>query len=576
MNKYAIYHITDVPYVYGKDLNTLTVRVRTAKDDISKVYICYKDRYDWTNSFDKKEMKKAYSTDLFDFYTVDISVDRNRYRYYFKLEDYENNIAFLDERGIRQEGTKIKEATAFQFPYIAKGDLYQEEKWLQESVAYQIFVDRFCNGDESINPKNVKPWGSKVTRYNMFGGDLKGIINKLDYLNGLGVNLLYLTPIFKSSSNHKYNTSDYFAIDPQFGTLEDAKTLVDECHKRNMRIVFDAVFNHSGDDLFAFKDVIKNGERSKYKDWYLIDSLPIDKEKINYYTFANEIRNMPKFNISNKEVTEYLLDVGEYWVKNIGIDGWRLDVCDEVDHVFWRKFRERIKSVKSDAILIGEIMHEATSFLKGDQLDSIMNYPFKGAMIDFFAKRAITAEMFSNILTQNTSIYMESITRQLWNLIGSHDTQRFLTECGNDCSRMKLAIAFQFTYLGVPYIYYGDEVGLDGGEEPQSRKCMIWDENKQNKELLSLYQKLILIRKENKELIYGEYIPLYFKENVLVFKRKLGKEEVYVFINNSEEVKNVDTICKGQYLDLYLGNTVTLNGNIELKSMEFRILKVVL
>ncbi|MDZ5010524.1 alpha-glycosidase, partial [Clostridium perfringens] len=149
---------------------------------------------------------------------------------------------------------------------------------------YQIFVDRFCNGDSSNNPPNVLEWGEEVTRTSMFGGDLKGIINKLDYLMELGIDLIYLTPIFKSSSNHKYNIGDYFVIDPQFGDIEDAKELVKQCHKRNMKIVLDAVFNHSGDDFFAFEDIVKNGDSSLYKDWYLVDSYPIDKERVNYYT----------------------------------------------------------------------------------------------------------------------------------------------------------------------------------------------------------------------------------------------------------------------------------------------------
>ncbi|MDZ7543054.1 alpha-glycosidase, partial [Clostridium perfringens] len=171
--------------------------------------------------------------------------------------------------------------------------------------------------------------------------------------------------------------------------------------------------------------------------------------------------------------TQYLLNVAKFWIDEVGVDGWRLDVCDEVDHDFWRAFKKTVKEANHNAIIVGEIMHEATSFLKGDQLDSIMNYPFKGALIDFFAKRSISVQQFSEILAQNRVIYIESITRQLWNLFGSHDTQRFLTECKNDSKRMKLAIAFQFCYIGVPYIYYGDEIGLDGGEEPLSRKCMI-------------------------------------------------------------------------------------------------------
>jgi cyclomaltodextrinase / maltogenic alpha-amylase / neopullulanase len=576
VNRHAIYHITDVPYAYGKDLDTLSIVLRTAKNDIKKCELYYKDRYDWENDFNVVEMYIKNKTDLFDYYHVDISVDRNRYRYYFKLTDLYGNSFYLDERGIRNNEIDRKEATAFQYPYIAKGDLYDEVKWLQESVVYQIFVDRFCNGDSSNNPPNVLEWGEDVTRTSMFGGDLKGIINKLDYLMELGIDLIYLTPIFKSSSNHKYNIGDYFVIDPQFGDIEDAKELVKQCHKRNMKIVLDAVFNHSGDDFFAFEDIVKNGDSSLYKDWYLVDSYPIDKKKVNYYTFANNVYTMPKFNISNKEVTQYLLNVAKFWIDEVGVDGWRLDVCDEVDHDFWRAFKKTVKEANHNAIIVGEIMHEATSFLKGDQLDSIMNYPFKGALIDFFAKRSISVQQFSEILAQNRVIYIESITRQLWNLFGSHDTQRFLTECNNDIKRMQLAIAFQFCYLGVPYIYYGDEIGLDGGEEPLSRKCMIWDKEKQKRELFDLYKRLIKIRKENSELIYGEYNEIYCNNNVIVFERfNNNNNKVIVAINNNEIEVEVELNLYKNFKELLNNNNREIEKNLVLAPMEFKILKMI-
>lgn len=573
MNKTAVYHVLDTPYAYGKDKNTLSVMIRTAKNDIKKCIIHYKDRYDWDNGFDKKEMVLKDTDELFDYFSTDLKVYRDRYRYFFELTDFNNETLFVDERGFRDDNIKIKEATAFQYPYIAEADVYEEEKWLQEAVVYQIFVDRFCNGDETNDPENVKKWGGRVTRKSMFGGDLQGIIDKLDYLKDLGVDLLYLTPIFKSSSNHKYNTCDYYSIDKQFGDLETAKKLVSECHKRNMKIVFDAVFNHSGSDFFAFKDVLKNGEKSKYKDWYFIDSFPVDTKKVNYYTFATDVSDMPKFNTKNEEVKKYLLDVSKYWIEEVDADGWRLDVCDEVDHDFWRSFKKVVKKHKKKAIIVGEIMHEASSFLKGDQLDGIMNYPFKGGAVDFFANRSIDAPKFNNILARNRTVYMDSITRQLWNLIGSHDTKRFLTECDEHIERMLLAIIFQFTYIGVPYIYYGDEAGLTGDEEPQSRKCMIWDEKKQNKKLMNLYKKLIKIRRENKTLIYGDYETLYCKGNVLAFKRKYKDESIIVIINNSYDKCTIDLNLDGEFNNLIDDKKIIINNKAELDAMSGYILK---
>ncbi|NMF04386.1 glycoside hydrolase family 13 protein [Clostridium beijerinckii] len=575
MNKHAIYHILDTPYAYAKDIDTLSVTLRAAKNDIKICNIHYKSRYDWENSFNIKKMKIKDTNNLFDFFSTDISIERNRYRYFFELIDNEGNRFFLDERGLRGEEIRRKEATAFQYPYIAKPDVYNEEKWLQEAIVYQIFVDRFCNGDKSNDPENVAKWGSEVNETSMFGGDIQGIINKLDYLEDLGVNLLYLTPIFKSSSNHKYNTADYYKIDSQLGNIENVKELVKKCHDKNIKVVFDAVFNHSGADFFAFEDVLLNQEKSKYKDWYFIDSFPVNLEEVNYYTFADNVATMPKFNTHNEEVKNYLLNVAKYWIDEMGIDGWRLDVCDEVDHSFWRDFKKAVKNHKKEAIVIGEIMHEASSFLKGDQLDGIMNYPFKGALVDFFGNRTIDAKMFSEILSINRNIYMDSITRQMWNLIGSHDTQRFLTECGEKIERMKLAIVFQFTYIGVPYIYYGDEVGLNGGEEPQSRKCMIWNQENQNNELLNFYKKFILIRKNNKVLVYGTFKVLYCKGNNIVFEREYKNKKVIVAINNDYESSIISIRINAEVQDIFTLESSFIGTKMYLGPMEFKLYRIV-
>lgn len=575
MNKHAIFHITTALYAYAKDKDTLSLRVRTAKNDMREVKVHYKCRYDWQNPFKEKTMKLFAQTDLFDFYEADVQIEKNRYRYYFEFIDREGNQLYLDERGLQEELIEGPEIPGFQYAYIGEADVYEECKWMQEAVVYQIFPDRFCNGDQSNDPENILAWGEPVTTESMFGGDIQGIIDKLDYLQDLGIDLIYLTPIFKSTSNHKYNTADYYDIDPHFGTVELVKELVKKCHERGIKIIFDAVFNHSGDDFFAFKDLLENQEKSKYKDWYFPEGYPVSTEKVNYYTFANDVSVMPKLNTANPDVKEYFLKVGEYWVKEVGIDGWRLDVCDEVDHEFWRAFRKTIKSVNKDAVIVGEIQHEAVSFLSGDQLDSIMNYPFKWALVDFFAKRKIDEKEFNNLVTMNRVNYMRSITRQLWNLFGSHDTARFLYECDGKVDRMKLAMVFQFCFEGVPYIYYGDEVGMTGGHDPFNRACMIWNEDEQNKDLLQLYKKLIAIRKENKELIYGDYKPLYLEDNVIVFERNDGENSMIIAINNNEEDYVVNKLFKKKTIDLISEEPVSLNKELALKAMEYRILKVV-
>ncbi len=563
MNKHAIYHVPDTPYAYGKDIDTLTVRLKVAKDDVNVCKIFYKDRYDESNPFEYKELEITAETDLFSFYQGDISLFRNRYKYFFELVDYDGNQYIYDERGVRVGNAGNNDITPFQFAYIAKGDLYEESKWLQESVAYQIFVDRFNNGDESINPKGTMKWGNvNLTFKSRFGGDIQGIINKLDYLKDLGINLIYLTPIFQSNTAHKYNVTDYYAIDSEFGDLEKIKELVKCCHEKGIKLVLDAVFNHSGSDFFAFQDLLKNQEKSEYVDWYFVDSFPVTESRNTYYTFGDNHRNMPKLNTNNEGVREYLLKVSEYWIKEVGIDGWRLDVCDEVDHDFWRAFKKAVKRANKDAVIIGEIMHEASSFLKGDQMDSIMNYPFKLAMVDFFAKKTIGAEQFNSVLALNRSLYMDSISKQMWNLIGSHDTPRFLTECGEDIDKMKLAIEFQFTYIGVPYIYYGDEVGMTGSQDPYSRKCMIWEDEMQNHEIYNCYKKMIKFRKENKVLIYGDYKILYCKDSVLVYSRSYEDKKMIIAINNNKH---------NYYLQLHIDGEFKDIGNLE--PMQFKLIQ---
>lgn len=575
MNKYAVFHILDTPYSYGKDKDTLIVRVRVARNDVKECYVYYKDRYDWENTYSKKAMNIVAETEFFTYYQTEISVFRNRYRYYFEFIDMNGESYQYNERGFVNKEFKYNDINSFQFPYIAEEDLYKEVEWLQESVVYQIFPDRFCNGDSSIDIAGTSEWGEgKVDRRSIYGGDLRGIIEKLPYLEDLGVNLIYLTPIFKSNTNHKYNTEDYFNIDPQFGTIEEAKELVEKAHKLGIKIIFDAVFNHSGSDFFAFKDLIENQQQSKYKDWYFVDSWPVKQSKNGYYTFANGSYNMPKLNTNNKEVRDYLLNVGEFWIKEIGIDGWRLDVCDEVGHEFWRKFRERIKAVKSDAIIIGEIMHEANSFLKGDQLDGIMNYPFKNAIIDFFAKGIINGREFLDIMAENRVLYMDSITKQMWNLIGSHDTKRIYNECEGDVDKIKLAIAYQFLYIGVPYIYYGDEIGLDGGDDPDNRKCMIWDEKKQNRELFDFYKNMINIRKNNKVLINGDFEEVYCENNIIAFKRVLNKEEIICIFNNNDNSVLVNLGLKLEGLNL-ITESIEKLSEINLDKLSFKIYKVV-
>lgn len=574
MNKHAIYHLPQTPWAYPEDESTLTLRLRAASDDIRRVTVFYKDRYDWTGPWCEADLEIMATTELFTFWTTQLRLRRNRYRYFFELEDQLHHVITLDEQGFHVPGTQARERGAFQYAYIGEADLYRDKERLTDAVVYQIFPERFANGDPTNDPAGTEPWGGLPAPRNSFGGDLRGIIDHLDYLKDLGINLLYLTPVFHSTSNHKYNIRDYYAIDPQFGTLDDARELVRKAHQAGIRVFFDAVFNHTGADFFAFADVLKHQAASRFCDWYHLDSFPVSLARVNYYTFATDIPYMPKLRTENPVVRDYFYDVGQFWIREVGIDGWRLDVCDEVDHEFWRGFRQACEAENPKAALIGEIMHESSAFLQGKELDGIMNYPFLYAMVDFFARRVTTTHQFMDSLAQNRVLYMEQITRQLWNLLDSHDTHRFLTLAKGQYDRLRLASAFQFLYIGTPYIYYGDEIGLDGGYDPYCRRCMIWDEAHQAKDLLEHFRGIIALRKSSPAFTKGDFREILRQDHCVVFTRSHGNERFFCAFNNSDH-EQIIHLDERALTEVTPGgeSATTEPGDIVLAPMSFRVFR---
>ncbi len=412
--------------------------------------------------------------------------------------------------------------------------------WVQDAVFYQIFPERFANGDSSNDPPGTERWGGAPTSRNYFGGDLQGIINNLDYLSSLGVNALYLNPIFESNSNHKYQTTDYMKIDPHFGEEGTFRRLVTECHARNIRIILDGVFNHTGIGFFAFEDVKKHGEASKYKDWYNFHSFPVGPvSKPNYECWWN-YGSLPKLMTGNPEVRKYLFDVTRKWM-SFGIDGWRLDVPNEIPHEFWIEWRALVKSINPEAYIVGEIWEDGQGWLHGDQFDAVMNYRFRAACLDFFARESITVTQFDGRLQLQRAEYPSDVNYALQNLLGSHDTERFLTLCNGDQKTMELAWLFQMTYVGAPMIYYGDEVGMTGGKDPGCRGTMIWEEKKRNTETLSAMRQLIGMRNQYACFRRGvfESVLLDDTQGIYGFTRTLGDESAIVIINNSAKSRQV-------------------------------------
>jgi glycosidase len=406
--------------------------------------------------------------------------------------------------------------------------------WAAKSIFYQIFPDRFYNGDPGNDPRNKASWNDKPDFYNFFGGDFQGIIAKIPYLQQLGVTGVYLNPIFASPSNHKYNTSDYLQIAPEFGDVDTFKLLITKLHKAGIRIIIDGVFNHTGDTFWAFQDIIQRGAKSRFKDWYYCREFPICQGSSPNYECWWNFGTLPKLNHQNPEVTRYLLKVVAFWT-SLGIDGWRLDVPNEVTMDFWRLFRKLVKAINPQAYIVGEIWDDPFSWLTGDTCDAVMNYRWRDAVVRYFAQGHVSAEQFRLELVNNRSNLPWEFIVSAYNLLGSHDTPRFLTLCGEDVRKFLCALAFQFTYPGVPALYYGDEIGLTGDKDPDCRKTMCWEENGQNQIILNETKQLTSIHAQYQALQTGAYHDLHLGDGVFGFVRSGKTEQILACFNMTKE-----------------------------------------
>lgn len=450
--------------------------------------------------------------------------------------------------------------------------------WVKDAIFYQIFPDRFSKSNK-LPDIGFESWDSMPTHHGFKGGDLYGVIEKLDYLQDLGINAIYFNPIFSSASNHRYHTYDYYHVDPLLGGNNALKELIDAAHKRGIRVVLDGVFNHASRGFWQFHHVLETGAASPYRDWFHFDEERLNGHKhwgaypspheqkllhhddsmtaIGYRAWWN-LPALPKFNTNTPAVREFIFDVAEYWIK-FGIDGWRLDVPAEIDDdEFWREFRRRVRAVNPEAYIVGEIWHEAQRWLQGDQFDAVMNYLFTAAALNFFAGSHLNfeainhagglkdrvhrmhAKAFADEVDRILHLYREDITFAQLNLLDSHDMPRFLTCASGDKASLKLAWLFLFTMPGAPCIYYGDEVGVDGGHDPDCRKSFPWDQAKWDRELLNYTKACIALRKEQDALRHGDYKRIHAEDDIMVFCRTLGRETITIAFNASNTAKSFD------------------------------------
>lgn len=452
-------------------------------------------------------------------------------------------------------------------------------EWVKDAVFYQIFPDRFARSERlDRSGLRLEDWDSPPTLYGFKGGDLYGIAEHLDYLQDLGVNAFYLNPIFASASNHRYHTYDYYQVDPLLGGNEALRYLLDEAHQRGMRVVLDGVFNHASRGFWQFHHVLENGDGSPYVDWFYFDPARLQRKKPwGAYPHAEEeaalrrgedsltaigyrawwhLPALPKFNTQTPAVRQFLFGVAEHWVR-FGIDGWRLDVPAEIDDdSFWQEFRRRVKAINPEAYIVGEIWERADRWLQGDQFDAVMNYPLGEACLSFFGRSSLNlgeiqkagygprihpigGREFARRLEAIAHWYHPQIVQAQLNLLDSHDTPRFLTAVSGDRSALKLAWLTFFTYPGAPCVYYGDEVGLQGGHDPACRAAFPWNASRWDQELLAYLKTCIAMRKIHPALRRGEFRVLYADEAVVVYLRWNEHERWMVALNAAREERQV-------------------------------------
>lgn len=553
MNYGAVYHRAGGQYCYPKNQDELIINLKTGYE-VEQVWLVSGDPYEagiaggaerWNGTKEEIFFKKDLKFQR--WWTTTVRPPYKRLKYYFILKAggeyyyyFENG--FLTEEQMEKEGRMLQ---YFICPWMNESDISMTPDWVQRTVWYQIFPERFCNGNPDRNRPGTKPWETRpVTNEEFFGGDLEGILMKLDYLQMVGITGIYLTPIFDSPSSHKYDTRDYYQIDAAFGNQKVFHKLISEAHRRGIRIMIDMVFNHCGALFSKWQDVVQYGPNSGFYDWFMVNKWPLEPESGNtrdrrYYSFAFH-EDMPKLNTNNPEVVDYLTNICIYWVKEYGVDGLRFDVGNEVSHSFIRSLRTRIKTLKPDLYLLGEIWHDAGEWLDGTQYDGVMNYPLAESINDFWVDRQLTNRDFAHMVNRSYTMYREAHNQALFNLLDSHDTDRLFTRVGENEDAFYQQLTVLFTMPGSPCIFYGTEVALPGGHDPDCRRCMPWDDIKKGvyHDRMDMIRKLIRLRRENSCFIspYFHFPELGTNPRVIVYEKLSGfGEKNIVVLNCSDE-----------------------------------------
>ncbi len=515
-------HLSEHTFAWPIDSESLGVRLKAGKGDLQKVMVLYKNIYDHSSPPARKPMKHVARTSEHDWFEAVVSLPGKRFKYCFELDDGLEAIFYTADGFVSEP----KESRFFFYPYINESDRLLLPGWAEGEIIYQVWVDRFFDGNPRNNPLGTKPWDAIPDRNTYYGGDFEGLIMKLDSLIELGVKALYLSPLFQSNTYHKYDVVDYTKVEEIYGGKEGLRNLVDAAHEKGMKVILDAVFNHCSDQHPFFQDVRKHQERSRYSKWFTIHKFPIEDPLTDYDSFGGLIPSMPRFNTDHPEVIDYLVGIALHWTTELNLDGWRLDVADEVSHELWREFRKRLRKANPDLLIIGEIWNQAGRWLLGDELDSITNYKYMNALREF-AIGDIDANLFWEKMDANRMLYKTPVHNYLVNLVGSHDTIRNRRYV-KDERLHELMLLVTLSLPGMPLIYYGDEIAMDGGEDPDNRRAMQWGQNEAFRFRIA---KMGHIRSRSEVLKKGDMEVHDGGPRVLVFSRRLRDQQLIAIAN---------------------------------------------
>lgn len=523
-------HKMESPFVRW-DRGSLRLRLQARKGDLSRAELIIKGL--------QIPMARVDSDDYYDWFQANVSWKQGATAHY----------GFQVQSGQRTErfGPNGLESSDDFFLSSNLTTPQDVPEWPRSTIFYQIFPDRFANGNKANDPVGVMSWNGKPTYANYFGGDLAGVKSKIPYLKSLGIGAIYFNPMFKSPVNHGYETTDYHEIEPKFGSNAEFADLTRDLRRNGIRTVLDGVFNHTATDFAPFADIVRNGEKSRYTGWYKIYSYPVKVGNPPNYEAWFGFPSLPKVNYSSSEAFKYMLGVPIFWDKHADIAGWRLDAANEVVTPFWQQFRKTVKGLGRDRWIVGEVWGDGRQWLRGDQWDSIMGYQFRDAVLKFVASGSIPPSAYFKQLMRVNDSYSPEVSRNLMILLGSHDTPRILTLCQGRKDLAMMAATLQLTWVGTPSIYYGDEIGMEGGRDPENRRGMDWAAVNSSNPMLKHYRALVAARRSSRALQVGDPKLLLADDDrgVLAYARVLGAEEAIVAVNRAKKDAILDLRVKG-------------------------------